>query len=172
MSPMRLAAARGYHWRGRSRCGAAFYQPTILADVAPDALLCREETFGPVAGLVRFRDDAEAIALANNSRAGLASYLYTSDFDRAHRLSEALEFGMVGLNTGLISTEVARSAAARNRASAAKARNTGWPNFRSLKRSAPNSEADARQAAHASRRAYFGARPLDAGNLRGGCLES
>ncbi len=87
--------------------GAAFYQPTILADVAPDALLCREETFGPVAGLVRFRDDAEAIALANSSRAGLASYLYTSDFNRAHRLSEALEFGMVGLNTGLISTEVA-----------------------------------------------------------------
>ncbi|HRO03652.1 MAG TPA: aldehyde dehydrogenase family protein, partial [Terricaulis sp.] len=86
--------------------GATFYQPTILADVAPDALLCREETFGPVAGLVRFRDDAEAIALANNSRAGLASYLYTSDFDRAHQLSEALEFGMVGLNTGLISTEV------------------------------------------------------------------
>lgn len=87
--------------------GNQFYQPTVLANVDPDALLCREETFGPVAGLVRFETEAEAIALANGSRAGLASYVFTSHFDRAARVTEALEFGMVGLNTGLVSTEVA-----------------------------------------------------------------
>ena len=79
----------------------------MLTHVDPNALLCREETFGPVAGLVRFETEAEAIALANGSRAGLASYAFTSNFDRAARVTEALEFGMVGLNTGLISTEVA-----------------------------------------------------------------
>jgi succinate-semialdehyde dehydrogenase/glutarate-semialdehyde dehydrogenase len=87
--------------------GSQFYQPTVLTHVDPNALLCREETFGPVAGLVRFETEAEAIALANGSRAGLASYAFTSNFDRAARVTEALEFGMVGLNTGLISTEVA-----------------------------------------------------------------
>lgn len=87
--------------------GAPFYQPSVLVDVDANALLCREETFGPVAGLVRVSDDAEAVALANASRAGLASYVFSRDFSRAHRISEALEYGMVGLNTGLISTEVA-----------------------------------------------------------------
>ncbi|OHB26876.1 MAG: succinate-semialdehyde dehydrogenase (NADP(+)) [Phenylobacterium sp. RIFCSPHIGHO2_01_FULL_69_31] len=84
-----------------------FYAPTVLVDVAPDALLCREETFGPVAGLVRFETEAEAIGLANEGTAGLASYLYTRDLDRAFRVTEALRYGMVGVNTGLISTEVA-----------------------------------------------------------------
>jgi len=87
--------------------GDQFYQPTVLAHVDPSALLCRDETFGPVAGLVRFNTEAEAIVLANGSRAGLASYFFTSNLDRAARVTEALEFGMVGLNTGLISTEVA-----------------------------------------------------------------
>lgn len=87
--------------------GEQCYQPTVLTHVDPDALLCREETFGPVAGLVRFDTEAEAIALANGSRAGLASYVFTQNLNRAARVSEALEFGMVGLNTGLISTEVA-----------------------------------------------------------------
>ncbi|MFX8389456.1 aldehyde dehydrogenase family protein, partial [Acinetobacter baumannii] len=77
------------------------------ADVRPDALLCREETFGPVAGLVRFTSEAEVVALANDSRAGLASYAYTRDAARQWRLMESLEYGMVGINTGLISTEVA-----------------------------------------------------------------
>jgi succinate-semialdehyde dehydrogenase/glutarate-semialdehyde dehydrogenase len=84
-----------------------FVRATVLTDVPPDALLCREETFGPVAGIVRFHDEAEAIRLANDSRAGLAAYFYTKDLSRAHRVSEALQYGMVGLNTGLISTEVA-----------------------------------------------------------------
>lgn len=85
-----------------------FFVPAmVLTDVPSDALLCREETFGPVAGLVRFRTEAEAIALANDTRAGLAAYFYTRDLSRAHRVGDALEYGMVGLNTGLISTEVA-----------------------------------------------------------------
>ncbi|MFW2851925.1 NAD-dependent succinate-semialdehyde dehydrogenase [Sphingomonas sp. TX0543] len=87
--------------------GGSFYAPTVLVDVPRDALLCREETFGPVAGLVRFDTEAEAIAMANDTSAGLAAYLYTRDLGRSVRVSEALEYGMVGLNTGLISTEVA-----------------------------------------------------------------
>jgi succinate-semialdehyde dehydrogenase/glutarate-semialdehyde dehydrogenase len=83
-----------------------FYKPTVLKNVAPDALLTREETFGPVAGLVRFRSEEEALSYANNSRAGLAAYAYTTDLARSWRLSEQLQYGMVGLNTGLISTEV------------------------------------------------------------------
>lgn len=83
-----------------------FYQPTVLRDVAADALLTREETFGPVAGLVRFRTEEEALRMANNSRAGLAAYAYTRDLARSWRVSEGLEYGMVGMNTGLISTEV------------------------------------------------------------------
>jgi succinate-semialdehyde dehydrogenase/glutarate-semialdehyde dehydrogenase len=91
----------------RAPGAGAFYQPTVLRDVAPDARLCREETFGPVAGLVRFRTEAEAIRLANDTSSGLAAYLYTRDLARAWRVGEALEYGMVGVNTGLISTEVA-----------------------------------------------------------------
>lgn len=84
-----------------------FFAPTVIADVPVDALLCQEETFGPVAGLVRFHSEAEAIEIANNTRAGLASYVFTKGLDRSIRVTEALDYGMVGLNTGLISTEVA-----------------------------------------------------------------
>lgn len=87
--------------------GAHFFAPTVIADVRPDALLCREETFAPVAGLVRFETEAEAIRLANDTRAGLAAYVYTRDLSRSWRVSEALDYGMVGLNTGILSTEVA-----------------------------------------------------------------
>ncbi|MCR5880673.1 NAD-dependent succinate-semialdehyde dehydrogenase [Phenylobacterium sp. J367] len=85
----------------------AFFEPTVLADVGPGALLCREETFGPVAGLVRFETEAEAIALANDTSAGLAAYVFTRDNARVWRVGGALQYGMVGINTGLISTEVA-----------------------------------------------------------------
>lgn len=90
----------------KDRQGGTFYQPTVLRDVAPDALLAREETFGPVAGLIRFKDEADAIRIANDSRAGLAAYAYTRDLARSWRVAEGLEYGMVGVNTGLISTEV------------------------------------------------------------------
>lgn len=84
----------------------SFFAPTVMVNVAPDAKLCREETFGPVAGLVRFTDESEAITMANATDAGLAAYVFTRDMDRSWRVTEALEYGMVGLNTGLISTEV------------------------------------------------------------------
>jgi succinate-semialdehyde dehydrogenase/glutarate-semialdehyde dehydrogenase len=90
----------------KDKHGGTFYQPTVLRDVAPNALLAREETFGPVAGLIRFKDEADAIRMANDSRAGLAAYAYTSNLSRSWRVAEGLEYGMVGMNTGLISTEV------------------------------------------------------------------
>ncbi|EGD60777.1 succinic semialdehyde dehydrogenase [Novosphingobium nitrogenifigens DSM 19370] len=87
--------------------GERFYSPTVLVDVRPDALLVREETFGPLAGLIRFTSEDEVVAMANDTRAGLASYVYTASTPRQWRLMEALEYGMVGFNTGIISTEVA-----------------------------------------------------------------
>jgi len=87
--------------------GGTFFAPTVLTGVTHGMALTREETFGPVAGLIRFDDEAEAIALANDTAAGLAAYCYTRDGDRMVRVSEALEYGMVGMNTGLISTELA-----------------------------------------------------------------
>ncbi len=87
--------------------GLTYFQPTVLADVPPDALMTQEETFGPVAPVIRFSTEEEALSLANASSVGLASYVYTRDLGRAFRVSEALEFGMVGINTGLISTELA-----------------------------------------------------------------
>ncbi|MCC6631190.1 MAG: NAD-dependent succinate-semialdehyde dehydrogenase [Gammaproteobacteria bacterium] len=94
---------------GGDRSGPAgrFFAPTVLSGVTRDMLIFREETFGPVAGLVRFASEQEAIRLANDTSAGLAAYVYTRDAARIWRLGEALEYGMVGLNTGLISTEVA-----------------------------------------------------------------
>ena len=92
---------------GGALSNAGFFAPTVLANVRSDALLTREETFGPVAGIITFETEAEAIALANATRAGLASYVYTTDAKRGWRVPEALQYGMVGLNTGLISTEVA-----------------------------------------------------------------
>jgi succinate-semialdehyde dehydrogenase/glutarate-semialdehyde dehydrogenase len=89
------------------RLGGDFWTPTVLTGVPSTALLNREETFGPVAGLIRIENDAEAIALANDTRAGLAAYLYAKDLSRAWKVQEALQYGMVGVNTGLISTEVA-----------------------------------------------------------------
>ena len=82
-------------------------QGTVITGVTSDMLLSREETFGPVAGLMRFETEAQAIALANDTAAGLAAYVFTRDQSRVWRVGEALEYGMIGLNTGLISTEVA-----------------------------------------------------------------
>jgi succinate-semialdehyde dehydrogenase/glutarate-semialdehyde dehydrogenase len=87
--------------------GGRFYEPTVLADATPDMLVAREETFGPVAALFRFRTEAEAIQMANDTEFGLAAYFYGRDVSRVWRVAEALESGIVGINTGLISTEVA-----------------------------------------------------------------
>jgi succinate-semialdehyde dehydrogenase/glutarate-semialdehyde dehydrogenase len=91
----------------RHERGGTFYQPTILADVSPDALSFREETFGPVAPLFRFKTEEEVIELANRTEFGLASYFFSRDIGRIWRVVEALEYGMVGVNSGLISNEVA-----------------------------------------------------------------
>ncbi|MBB2886436.1 MULTISPECIES: NAD-dependent succinate-semialdehyde dehydrogenase [Pseudomonas] len=87
--------------------GGNFFEPTVLGDVTPAMLVARDETFGPLAPLFRFDTEAEAVAMANDTEFGLASYVYTRDLGRAWRVSEALEYGMVGVNEGLISTEVA-----------------------------------------------------------------
>jgi len=87
--------------------GGTFYEPTIVTGATTAMQFAREETFGPVAPLFRFRTEAEAIHMANDTEFGLASYLYTRDLARAWRCAEALEYGIVGLNTGIISTEVA-----------------------------------------------------------------
>ena len=84
--------------------GGNFYEPTLLADATPQMLCSREETFGPVAPVFKFQTEAEAIALANATEFGLASYFYSRDIGRIFRVGEALEYGMVGINTGLIST--------------------------------------------------------------------
>jgi succinate-semialdehyde dehydrogenase / glutarate-semialdehyde dehydrogenase len=91
----------------RHALGGTFFQPTILCNVTPQMLVAREETFGPVAPIFKFETEAEAIQMANDTEFGLASYLYTRDIGRVWRVSEALEYGMVGINTGLVSTEVA-----------------------------------------------------------------
>ena len=87
--------------------GGTFFEPTIISGANSSMLVAREETFGPVAPLFRFKDEAEAVRMANDTEFGLASYLYTRDLARAFRVSEALEYGIVGLNTGIISSEVA-----------------------------------------------------------------
>lgn len=91
----------------RHELGGTFFQPTILCDVTPQMLVAREETFGPVAPIFKFETDQEAIQMANDTEFGLASYFYTRDIGRVWRVAEALEYGMVGINTGLVSTEIA-----------------------------------------------------------------
>jgi hypothetical protein len=90
-----------------TRSAGRFFEPTILTEVTPQMAVAREETFGPVAPLFRFRDETDAIALANDTEFGLAAYFYGRDIGRIWRVAEALEYGIVGINTGLISTEVA-----------------------------------------------------------------
>ena len=95
------------HGGKRHSLGGTFFQPTIVTGVTRDMLMAREETFGPVAPLFRFETEADAIRMANDTEFGLASYFYTRDLARSWRVAEALEYGIVGLNTGLISNEVA-----------------------------------------------------------------
>jgi succinate-semialdehyde dehydrogenase / glutarate-semialdehyde dehydrogenase len=91
----------------RHTLGGTFFEPTVLTEVTPAMLVAREETFGPVAPLFRFETESDAIRMANDTEFGLAAYYYTRDLARSWRVAEALEYGIVGLNTGIISTEVA-----------------------------------------------------------------
>jgi len=91
----------------RHALGHSFFEPTVIADVTSCMLVAREETFGPLAPLFRFKTDDEVISMANDTEFGLASYFYSRDIGRIWRVAEALECGMVGINTGLISNEIA-----------------------------------------------------------------
>ncbi|MBT6084746.1 MAG: NADP-dependent succinate-semialdehyde dehydrogenase [Rhodospirillaceae bacterium] len=91
----------------RHQLGGSFFEPTVLADVTQDMKVAREETFGPVAPLFRFSDDDEVIKMANDTEFGLAAYFYSRDIGRVWKTAEALEYGIVGINEGIISTEVA-----------------------------------------------------------------
>jgi len=87
--------------------GGLFFQPTVLTDVTPDMIVSFEETFGPVAPLIRFKTEDEVIKLANNTEFGLSGYFYSRDIGRIWRVAERMETGIVGANVGIISTEVA-----------------------------------------------------------------
>jgi succinate-semialdehyde dehydrogenase/glutarate-semialdehyde dehydrogenase len=91
----------------RHALGGRFFEPTVLTDVTPAMVIAREETFGPVAPLFHFKTEADAVALANDTEFGLAAYFYGRDIGRIWRVADALEYGIVGINTGIISTEVA-----------------------------------------------------------------
>ncbi|MGI4819100.1 MAG: NAD-dependent succinate-semialdehyde dehydrogenase [Janthinobacterium lividum] len=91
----------------RHELGKTFFQPTVVAGVTQDMQLCREETFGPLAGVVKFETEDEGVALANDTIFGLAGYFYSRDISRIWRVAEAMETGMIGINTGILSTEVA-----------------------------------------------------------------
>jgi succinate-semialdehyde dehydrogenase/glutarate-semialdehyde dehydrogenase len=92
---------------GGERIEGQFFQPSVLVDVTADSAMSREETFGPVAGIARFTTEEEAVRIANDTPYGLAAYFCSRDLGRVNRVAEALEYGMVGINTGLLSTEVA-----------------------------------------------------------------
>ena len=92
---------------GRHALGGTFFQPTVLTDVSPGMVVASEETFGPLAPLFRFETEDEAVRMANDTEFGLASYFYSRDLARVWRVAEALEYGMVGINAGIISTEIA-----------------------------------------------------------------
>jgi succinate-semialdehyde dehydrogenase/glutarate-semialdehyde dehydrogenase len=91
----------------RHQRGGNFFEPTILADVTSEMMIAREETFGPVAPLFRFKTEDDVIAMANDTPFGLAAYFYARDVGRVWRVAEALECGIIGINEGIISSEVA-----------------------------------------------------------------
>jgi succinate-semialdehyde dehydrogenase/glutarate-semialdehyde dehydrogenase len=91
----------------RSSLGGSFFEPTVLSGVTTDMVITKEETFGPVAPLYRFKTEAEAVEMANDTEFGLAAYFYSRDIGRIWRVAEALEYGIVGINEGIISTEIA-----------------------------------------------------------------
>jgi succinate-semialdehyde dehydrogenase/glutarate-semialdehyde dehydrogenase len=91
----------------RHKLGGTFFEPTVLKNVSADMTIAKEEIFGPVATLFRFRSEEEAIAIANDTEYGLAAYFYARDIGRVWRVAEALEYGIIGINEGIISTEVA-----------------------------------------------------------------
>ncbi len=117
----------------RHALGGTFFEPTVITGVTPAMKMANEETFGPVAPLFRFRDEAEAIRLANDTPFGLAAYLYARDVGRIWRVSEALEYGMVGVNEGIISTEVAPFGGVKESGIGREGGRQGMAEFQNLK---------------------------------------
>jgi succinate-semialdehyde dehydrogenase / glutarate-semialdehyde dehydrogenase len=99
------ALKKGVRGGKRAAQGGSFFEPTVLTDVTRDMVITKEETFGPVAPLYRFKTEADAVKIANDTEFGLASYFYSRDIGRIWRVAEALEYGIVGINEGIISTE-------------------------------------------------------------------
>jgi succinate-semialdehyde dehydrogenase/glutarate-semialdehyde dehydrogenase len=91
----------------RAAQGGSFFEPTVLTDVTTDMVITKEETFGPVAPLYRFKSEADAVKMANDTEFGLAAYFYSRDIDRIWWVAEGLEYGIVGINEGIIPTEIA-----------------------------------------------------------------
>ena len=117
----------------RHKLGGTFFQPTVIADVTPEMTVAREETFGPVAPLFRFKTDEEAIRMANATEFGLACYFYTRDLGRAFRVSEGLEYGQVGVNAGVITTEVAPFGGVKESGLGREGSKYGWDDYVNVK---------------------------------------
>jgi succinate-semialdehyde dehydrogenase / glutarate-semialdehyde dehydrogenase len=117
----------------RHKLGGTFFEPTVIADVTPDMAVAREETFGPVAPLFRFKTDEEGVRMANATEFGLACYFYTRDLGRAFRVSEGLEYGQVGVNAGVITTEVAPFGGVKESGLGREGSKYGWDDFVNIK---------------------------------------
>jgi succinate-semialdehyde dehydrogenase/glutarate-semialdehyde dehydrogenase len=113
--------------------GGNFYQPTVLTGVTADMPVFRNEIFGPVAPVVRFETEEEVIAMANDTEFGLASYFYTRDIGRVWRVAEALEYGIVGINEGIISNEMAPFGGVKESGSGARDRRYGMDDYVEIK---------------------------------------
>lgn len=125
---MRSPGARVVCGGRRHAKGGTFFEPTVLTGVTPAMRLAREEIFGPVAPIFSFKEETEAVRLANDTEFGLAAYFYSRDIARAWRVGEALDYGMVGINAGRISNEVSPSVASSSRGWGAKVPGTASRN--------------------------------------------
>jgi succinate-semialdehyde dehydrogenase/glutarate-semialdehyde dehydrogenase len=117
----------------RHKLGGTFFEPTVIADVTPEMAVAREETFGPVAPLFRFKTDEEGVRMANATEFGLACYFYTRDLGRAFRVSEGLEYGQVGVNAGVITTEVAPFGGVKESGLGREGSKYGWDDYVNIK---------------------------------------
>jgi succinate-semialdehyde dehydrogenase/glutarate-semialdehyde dehydrogenase len=117
----------------RHKLGGTFYEPTVIANVTPEMIVAREETFGPVAPLFKFKSDDEAVRMANATEFGLACYFYTRDLGRAFRVAEGLQYGQVGINAGVITTEVAPFGGVKESGLGREGSKYGWDDYVNIK---------------------------------------
>jgi succinate-semialdehyde dehydrogenase/glutarate-semialdehyde dehydrogenase len=117
----------------RHKLGGTFFEPTVIANVTPDMAVAREETFGPVAPIFKFKDEAEGIRMANATEFGLACYFFTKDLGRAFRVAEGLEYGQVGVNAGVITTEVAPFGGVKESGLGREGSKYGWDDYVNVK---------------------------------------